>query len=105
MGPGSERPLTAEQVKSVATRRYRSSRGGQTLTARPLGVGRAGRSRPFTALLGVLYALGLSYRKRERALELLSYSVDQVSGWRDWQRLGWLARRRLPAGPARIVGG
>ena len=99
------RPLTDVKVQSVTTRRYRCSSCGKTVTARPPGVGRTGRSRPFTALLGVLYALGLSHRKMEMALALLGYSVDHVPGWRDLQRLGRLVRRRLPAGQARIVGG
>ena len=99
-----ERPLTDVKVQSVTTRRYRCSSCGKTVPARPPGVGRTGRSRPFTALLGVLYALGLSHRKMEMALALLGYSVDHVTCWRDLQRLGRLVRRRLPAGHARIVG-
>ena len=99
-----ERSLTDVKVQSVTTRRYRCSQCGKTVTARPPGVGRTGRSRPFTALLGVLYALGLSHRKMETALALLGYSVDHVTCWRDLQRLGRLVRRRLPAGHARIVG-
>ena len=103
-GRVQERPLTDVRIKSVTTRRYRCSQCGKTVPARPPGVGRTGRSRPFTALLGVLYALGLSHRKRETALALLGYSVDHVPSWRAWQRLGRLVRRRQPAGHARIVG-
>ena len=73
------------------------------LRPRPPGVGRAGRSQPFTAILGVLYALGLSHRGVEGALRLLGYGVAQVTSWRDRQRLGRAVRRRLPAGRARIV--
>ena len=51
----------------------------KTTTARPPGVGRAGRSQPFTAILGVFYALGLSHRNLEAALALLGYSVAQVT--------------------------
>ena len=51
----------------------------------------------------MLYALGLSHRGVEGALRLLGYSVDQVTSWRDLQRLGRAVRRRLPAGRVRIV--
>ena len=51
----------------------------------------------------MLYALGLSHRGVEGALRLLGYGVDQVTSWRDRQRLGRAVRRRLPAGRARIV--
>lgn len=56
------------------------------------------------ALIGVLYALGLSHRGLERAVALFGHRVDHVSSWRDIQRLGQAVRRRLPPGRARIVG-
>ena len=92
------------QTKTILTRRYQCAACGKTTTARPPGAGRGRRSPPFTAILGVLYALGLSHRGVAVAAGLLGYSVDQVTSWRDAQRLGRAARRRLPAGRVRIVG-
>ena len=60
------------------------------------GVGRGRRSQPFTALPGMWYALGLSYRGIEIIAGLLGYGVAQVTSWR-------AVRRRLPAGRVRIV--
>ena len=97
------RLLTDAQVKAIWTQRYRCSACGKTTTARPPGVGQAGRSQPFIAILGVFYALGLSHRSLEVALALLGYSVDHVTSWRDLQRLGRAVRRRLPAGRVRVV--
>ena len=102
-GGRRQRALTDVHIKRIRTQRYRCVACGKTTTARPPGVGRAGRSQPFTAILGVLYALGLSHRGVEGALRLLGYSVDHVTSWRDLQRLGRAVRRRLPAGRARIV--
>ena len=72
--------------------------------ARPRGVGRTQRSHPFMALVGVLYALGLSHRGIEVAAGMFGYSIDHVSSWRDIQRMGKGVRMRLPRGSARIVG-
>ena len=91
-------------VTHVTTLRYRCKNCGMTVTARPNGVGRAGRNHSFMALLGVLYALGLSHRGIETALGLFSHSVDHVSSWRGKQRLGKVVKRRLPGGKARVVG-
>ena len=66
-GGGRQRPLTNVRVKTILTQRYRCSACGKTNTARPLGVGRAGHSQPFTAILEVFYALGLSHRSLEAA--------------------------------------
>ncbi len=54
-------------------------------------------------MVGVLYALGLSHRGIEAALELFGHSVDHVSSWRDIQRLGKRIRRGLPKGTAIAV--
>ncbi len=59
-GGQRQRALTDVQIKRIRTQRYRCVACGKTTTARPLGVGRGRRSQPFTALLGMLYALGLS---------------------------------------------
>ena len=91
-GGGRQRPLTDARVKVIRTQRYPCSACGKTTTARPPGVGQARRSQPFTAILGVFYALGLSQRRLEAALALLGYSVDHVTSWRDLQRLGQAAR-------------
>ena len=75
---------------------------GKTITARPLGVSRGRRSQPFTTLLGMWYALGLSRRGIEVMAGLLGYGVAQVTSWREMQRLGRAVGRRLPAGLVRI---
>ena len=98
------RKIVDVNVTHVTTQRYRCKHCGKTVTARPKGVGRAGRSHSFMALLGVLYALGLSHRGIETALGLFGHSVDHVSSWRDIQRLGKAVKRRLPEGKARVVG-
>ena len=70
-GGGRQRTLTDARVKTILTQRYRCSACGKTTTARSVGVVQAGRSQPFTAILGVFYALGLSHRSLEAALALL----------------------------------
>ena len=95
-GGQRQRALTDVRVKAILTQRYRCVACGKTTTARPLGVGRGRRSQPFTALLGMLYALGLSHRGIEVIAGLLGYGVDQVTSWR-------AVRRRLPAGRAWIM--
>ena len=98
------RKIVDVNVTHVTTQRFRCKNCGKTVTARPKGVRRSGRSDAFTALIGVLYALGLSHRGVETALGLFGYSVDHVSSWRDIQRLGKAVKRRLPEGKARVVG-
>ena len=46
------------------------------------------RSQSFSALIGVLYALGLSHRSVEKVLRLFGYRVGYTSSWRDVQKLG-----------------
>ena len=85
-------------MTKVATQRYRCKSCTKTVTGKPKGVGRGGRSQGFMAVLGVLYALGLSHRGIEMAVGLLGHNVDHVSSWRDIQRLGRGIRMRLPKG-------
>ena len=92
------------RVGKVATQRYRCKSCTKTVTVKPKGVGRARRSQPLMALVGVLYSLGLSHRGIELVLGLFGHSVDHVSSWRDMQRLGKAVRNRLPKGRARVVG-
>lgn len=98
------RKIVDLKVGEIATQRFRCKNCGKTVTSKPKGVGRGGRSYPFMALLGVLYGLGLSHRGIETALSLFGHRVDHVSSWRDIQRLGAVVRRRLPKGSARVVG-
>lgn len=98
------RKIVDLNVTEIATQRYRCKSCGKTVTVRPKGEGRAGRSHAFMALVDVLYALGLSHRGIETALGLFGHSVDHVSSWRDIQRLGKAVRSRLPRGSARVVG-
>ena len=64
-------------------RGLRQNHHGPTTGSRP------GRAQPaLYRHLGMLYALGLSHRGVEGALRLLGYGVDQVTSWRDRQRLG-----------------
>lgn len=65
---------------------------------------RSGRSHSFSALISVLRALGLSHRSTEKVARLFGYRVSYTSSWRDARKLGGMARRRLPAGSARVVG-
>lgn len=103
-GSPKVRNIIDVSVGEVSTQRYRCKGCGKTITASPQGVGRSERSRSFSALIGVLYALGLSHRAIETVLGLFGYRVDHTSSWRDVQRLGSMVRRRLPAGRARVVG-
>ena len=98
------RKIVDVNVTHITTQRYRCKNCGKTVTTRPKGVGRSGRTHSFTALIGVLYALGLSHRGIETALKLFGHRVDHVSSWRDIQRLGKAVKRRLPEGKASIVG-
>ena len=98
------RRIVDVKVLEITIQRYRCKSCGKTLTARPRGVGRTQRSHPFMALVGVLYALGLSHRGIEVAAGMFGYSIDHVSSWRDIQRMGKGVRMRLPRGSARIVG-
>ena len=98
------RRIVDVKVPEITIQRYRCKSCGKTLTARPRGVGRTQRSHPFMALVGVLYALGLSHRGIEVAAGMFGYSIDHVSSWRDIQRMGKGVRMRLPRGSARIVG-
>ncbi len=91
-------------VSEIRTQRYRCKNCHRTMTAKPVGVGRAARSHAFTALVGVLYALGLSHRGVETAMGLFGHHIDHVSGWRDIQRLGKAVRRRLRSVGAKVVG-
>ena len=92
-------------VTEIATQRHRCKNCGKMVTARPKGVGRTQRSHSFMAVLGVLYALGLSHRSIEMVVGLSGHSVDRMSSWRDLQRMGKVVRRRLPRGTeARVVG-
>ena len=58
------------RVGEVVTHRYRCKSCGKTMTARPKGIERAGRSQPLVGLTGVLYGLGLSHRSIEMVLGL-----------------------------------
>ncbi len=70
-------------MKSVRIQRYRGVDCAKTITARTLGVGRGRRSQPFTALPGMLYALGLSHWGIEVIAGLPGYSVAHVTSWRE----------------------
>ena len=98
------RSITDVSVREVTTRRYRCKGCGKTITASPEGVSRSRRSSRFSALIGVLYGLGLSHRSIETVLGLFGHRVDHTSSWRDVQKLGGMVCSRLPAGSARVVG-
>ena len=103
-GRSKTRKIVDVTVTEITTQRYRCKNCRKTVTARPKGVGRSGRSHAFMALIGVLYALGLSsHRGVETTLGLFGHSVDHVSSWRDIQKLGKAVKRRLPEGKARVV--
>ncbi len=104
-GRPKTRKIVDVTVTEITTQRYRCKNCRKTVTARPKGVGRSGRSHAFMALIGVLYALGLSsHRGVETTLGLFGHSVDHVSSWRDIQKLGKAVKRRLPEGKVRVVG-
>ena len=103
-GKPKTRDIIDVSVDKAVTQRYRCKGCGKTVTARPKGVGSKGRSHSFRALIGVLYALGLSHRGIETVVGLFGYRVDHTSSWRDVQKLGGVVRSRLPVGSARVVG-
>ena len=57
-------------VSEVRTQVYRCKGCGKTMTTSPQGIGRYERSQSYSALIGVLYALGLSHRSVEKVVGL-----------------------------------
>ena len=103
-GSPKVRRIVDISVSEIQTQRYRCKNCHKTMTMKPRGVGRSARSHGFMAVVGVLYALGLSHRGVELAMGLFGHHIDHVSSWRDVQKLGGAVRRRLPSGRAKVAG-